>query len=301
MQVFVTGATGFIGSAIVQELLAAGHDVVGLARTDAAVDALTRDGAVAHRGDLSDIDRVAGAARACDGVIHTAFGHDFSKYQEACEADRRVVEAMVAALDGSGKPFVMTSGTMILTPGRPGTESDPADPDSPAGMRAPSETATLAAAERGVRSSVVRLPPSVHGTGDHGFVPALVDVARRTGVSAFVGDGANRWPAVHRSDAVRLYLLALEHATPGTRLHAAAEEGVAMRAIAEAIGEGLDVPVRSIAPEEATTHFDWLARFAQIDNPASSALTRDATGWTPREIGLVADVRDGSYFQLTHA
>ena len=297
MRVFLTGATGFIGEAIVRELLTAGHEVLGLARSAAAADTLARLGVEAHRGELSDTDSLAAGARACEGVIHTAFIHDFSAYAAAAETDRRAVEALAGALEGSGKPFVLTSGTALLAPGRTGTEEDAPAPGSAAGLRAASEATALAAAGRGVRASVVRLPPSVHGTGDHGFVPALIEIARRTRVSAFIDDGANRWPAVHRLDAARLFRLALEHAAPGARLHAAAEEGVTLCAIAQAIGAGLGVPVRSLAKDEARTHFDWLASFVAIDNRTSSALTREALGWSPKESGLLMDMKESGYFQ----
>lgn len=296
MRIFVTGANGFIGSAVVAELLAAGHQVLGLARSDEAADALAQAGATAHRGELTDPDSLAAGARVCDGVAHLAFIHDFSKYQENGEIDRRAVTALVDALDGSGKPLVITSGITVAAPGRTVTEHDAATSDSPSAVRTPSEEVVLAAADRGVRSSVVRLPPSVHGPGDHAFVPALIDVARRTGVSAYVGDGANRWPAVHRLDAARLFRLALEKAAPGTRLHGVAEEGIPMRVIAEAIGEGLGVPVRSIPEDEAATQFDWLAHFVVIDTPASSAITRTAVGWRPKENGLLKDLRESRYF-----
>jgi nucleoside-diphosphate-sugar epimerase len=295
MRVFLTGATGFIGEAIVRELLMARHQVLGLARSDASAEALTRLGIEAHRGDLSDTRSLAAGARACEGVIHTAFNHDWSTTREAAaETDRRAVEALAGALEGSDKPFVVTSGTALLAPGRTGTEEDA--PVSAAIPRAASEAAVLAAAGRGVRASVVRLPPSVHGAGDHGFVPMLIDIARRKGISAFVGDGANRWPAVHRLDAARLFRLALEKAAPGTRLHGVAEEGVPMRAIAEVIGERLGVPVRSLAEDEAQAHFDWFARFVAIDNPTSSALTREALGWSPKESGLLMDMKESGYF-----
>ncbi len=296
MRVFLTGATGFIGEAIVRELVTAGHQVLGLARSDASAEALTRLGVEAHRGDLSDTESLVAGARACDGVIHTAFIHDFSAYAAAAETDRRAVEALAGALEGSGKPFVSTSGTALLAPGRTGTEEDAPAPGSAAGLRAASETTVLAAANRGVRASVVRLPPSVHSAGDHGFVPALIDIARRKGVSAFVSEGANRWPAVHRLDAARLFRLALEHAVPGARLHAVAEEGVMLRAIAEVIGTGLGVPVRSLTQDQAHAHFDWMARFVSIDNPTSSALTREALGWSPKESGLLMDMRESGYF-----
>jgi nucleoside-diphosphate-sugar epimerase len=297
MRVFVTGATGFIGTAIVRELLAAGHEALGLARSDAGAETLARSGVKVHRGQLSDTDSLAEGARACEGVIHTAFIHDFATtpIEVAAETDRRAVEALAGALEGSGKPFVVTSGTALLAPGRNATEEDA--PVSAATPRAASEATVLAAAGRGVRGSIVRLPPSVHGTGDHGFVPMLIDLARRTGISAFVGDGANRWPAVHRLDAARLFRLALEKAAPGTRLHGVAEEGVPMRAIAQAIGAGLGVPVRGLAEDQALKHFDWFARFVAIDNPTSSAVTRNSLGWRPQEPELLTDMRDGGYFK----
>jgi nucleoside-diphosphate-sugar epimerase len=297
MRVFVTGATGFIGSAIVRELLEAGHEVLGLVRSAAAAETLARLGVKAHAGELSDTDSLAAGAKACEGVIHTAFIHDFSAYDAAVETDRRAVEALAGALEGSGKPFVVTSGTLMLArvaPGRVGTEEDTLG--SAAIPRAASEATALAAARRGVRASIVRLPPSVHGTGDHGFVPRLIDIARRTRISAFVGDGANRWPAVHRLDAARLFRLALEKAAPGARLHGVAEEGVPLRAIAQTIGAGLGLPVRSLAEDEARKHFDWLAPFVAIDNPTSSALTRRTLGWQPQQPDLLTDMREGGYF-----
>jgi nucleoside-diphosphate-sugar epimerase len=297
MRVFLTGATGFIGEAIVRELRTAGHEVLGLARSAAAADKLARLGVGAHRGDLADIASLAAGARACEGVIHTAFIHDFTAYASAAETDRRVVEALADALEGSGKPFVLTSGTALLAPGRIGTEEDAPAPGSAASLRAGAEVAALASAGRGVRASVVRLPPSVHGIGDHGFVPALIDIARRTGVSAIIEDRANRWPAVHRLDVARLYRLALEQAAPGSRLHGVAEEGVTLRAIAEAIGAGLGLPVRSLTGDQARAHFDWLAAFVAIDNPTSSARTRETLGWIPKESGLLADMKESGYFQ----
>jgi nucleoside-diphosphate-sugar epimerase len=296
MRVFVTGATGFIGPAIVRELLAAGHEVLGLARSDASADILAQLGVEAHRGDLSDTDSLAAGTRACGGVIHAAFIHDFSAYAAAAATDRHAVEAMTSAQECSGKAFVLTSGTAVLAPGGVRTEADAPAPGSAAALRAASEATVLAAAGRGVRGSIVRLPPTVHGAGDHGFVPALVGIARRTGVSAFVGDGANRWPAVHLLDAARLFRLALELAAPGARLHAAAEEGVTLRAIAAAIGAGLGVPVRSLAKDAAPAHFDWLATFVAMDNPTSSTITRNSLGWRPREPDLLSDMRDGGYF-----
>lgn len=295
MRVFLTGATGFIGSAIVRELLSAGHEVLGLARSDASAQALARLGAQAHRGELADTEGLARAAGACDGVIHTAFIHDFSAHAAAAETDRQAVTAMLGALEGSGKPLVATSVTVLLAQARTATEDMPVPQASP-NPRAQAEAMVLAAAGRGVRASVVRLPPSVHGAGDYGFVPMLARIARAKGRSAFIGEGANRWPAVHRLDAAKLFRLALESALPGARLHAVAEEGLPFRAIAEAIGAGLGVPVRGITADEAPGHFDWLARFVAIDNPSSSALTRAALGWQPREAELLADMRDAGYF-----
>jgi nucleoside-diphosphate-sugar epimerase len=300
MRVFVTGATGFIGTAIVKELLAAGHEALGLARNDEGANKLARSGVKVHRGELSNPDSLVAAARACEGVIHTAYNHDFATTprEVASETDRRAVEALAGALDGSGKPLVVTSGTFMATmvaPGRTSTEEDVL-PDGAPIPRAASEVAVRAAASRGVRASVVRLAPSVHGEGDHGFVPILIGIARRTGISAFVGDGANRWPAVHRLDAARLFRLALEKAAPGALLHGAAEEGVAMRAIAETIGKGIGVPVRGLSKEEARKHFDWFAEFVAIDNPCSSAITRRTLGWKPQRPDLLTDMRQSGYF-----
>lgn len=296
MRVFVTGATGFIGSAIVSELVGAEHQVLGLARSEEAAAALAASGAEAHRGTLDDPESLRSGAEASDGVIHTAFVNDFSDYAGAAEGDRRAIEALGGALEGSDLPFVATSVTTLLAPGWPGTEEDDPDPDSVSAVRIGSEEAALATASRGVRSSVVRLPPSVHGEGDHGFVPALIAVARDRGVSAYIGDGSNRWPAVHRLDAARLYRLGLEEATPGTRLHATAEEGVPFHDIAGMIGEELGIPVRSLAPEEAEAHFDWLSLFVGVDNPTSGALSRERLGWKPQEPELLTDMQNNSYF-----
>jgi nucleoside-diphosphate-sugar epimerase len=298
MRVFVTGATGFIGSAIVQELTHAGHRVLGLARSIEAADALMRLGVGAHRGDLSDVGSIAAGARACDGVIHTAFNHDWSTAREvAAEMDRHAVEAVAGALEKTGKPFVVTSGTLLLAslaPGRAGTEED--RPTSASITRAASEMAVAAAAGRGVRASVVRLSPTVHGAGDHGFVPMLIALARRTGLSGYVGDGATRWPAVHRLDAARLFRLALEKAMPGAILHGAAEEGIPFRRIAETIGDGLGVPVRSLTADEAAAHFGFLSAFVALDNPTSSAITRRSVGWRPEQPELLRDMRENGYF-----
>jgi len=297
MRVFVTGATGFIGSAIVQELIDAGHQVLGLARSDAAADALARLGIEAHRGELSDTESLAAGARGCEGVIHTAFIHDFVNFSAAGETDRRAIDALGAALAGSGRPLVATSGTAHLKAGRIGTEDDAPDPNSAATHRIASEETTLAMASRGVGASLVRLPPSVHGDGDYGFVPRLIEIAREKGVSAYVGDGLNRWPAVHRLDAAHLFRLALEKGSPGARYHGIADEGVPVRDIAEVIGRRLNVPVVGKSPEEAADHFGFLARFLALDCPASSAQTQERLGWRPTQRGLIPDLDHGRYFE----
>lgn len=288
MRVFVTGATGFIGSAIVQELLGAGHQVLGLARSDAGAAAISAAGAEVHRGSLEDVESLRSGAAASDGVIHTAFIHDFSNYAASTAADRRAVETIGAALAGSGRPFIVTSGTAGLTAGQMGTEEEEAgDPNSPAALRLLAEGLTLALAEQNVRALVMRLPPSVHGDGDPGFVPRLIAIAREKGVVAYIGDGLNRWPAVHRLDVARLYRLALEKAPAGTRIHGVAEEGVPTREIAEVIGRRLNLPVVSVPAENAGEHFGWLGHFFAIDNPTSSVLTRVRLGWRPVQPGLI--------------
>lgn len=296
MRVFVTGATGFIGSAIVRELIAARHQVLGLARSDASAASLAAAGAEAHRGALDDLDSLQHGAAAADGVIHTAFRHDFSDYAGAGETDRRAVEAMGTALAGSNRPFVITSGITVLTPGILAKEDDIPDPASASAIRIPSEEVMMALASRSVRTSVVRLPTSVHGDGDHAFVPALIDIARKKGVSAYVGDGSNRWPAVHRLDAARLFRLALEKAPAGSRLHGVGDEGVSVREIAGVIGQRLNLPVVAISDEEANDHFGWLAQFISIDAPASSALTQKRLGWRPVQPALIADLDREQYF-----
>ncbi len=295
MRLFVTGATGFIGSAVVRELLAAGHEVLGLARSDETARTLAQQGVAVHRGDIGDTGGLAEAARSCDGVIHLAFKHDFSRFQENIADDRKAVQSMADALNGSNKPLVIASG-VLLASGVTGTEADAAESGEGAIGRGATETVVLAAAERGVRGVVMRLSPTVHGEGDHGFVPQLITIARQTGVAAYVGDGANRWPAVHRLDAARLFRLAAERAAPGAVLHAVAEEGIPVREVAGTIGQELGIPVRSLSQEEATAHFTWMARFVQIDKPTSSALTRSSMAWEPAEKGLLADMRESGYF-----
>jgi nucleoside-diphosphate-sugar epimerase len=271
--------------------------VLGLARSDAAAASLAAAGAEIHRGSLNDLESLRGGAAASDGVIHTAFIHDFSAYAAAAETDRRAVEAMLGVLEHSDKPFVSTSGTMLLAPGKVNTEDDAASPASPAGPRAAAEVAVLAAADRGVRASVVRLPPSVYGDGKCGFVSVLIGIAREKGIAAYVGDGLNRWPAVHRLDAAHLYRLALEKAPAGARLHAVADEGVPVRDIARVIGRRLNMPVVAKSPEEAADHFGWFARAVSFDNPASSRLTQERLGWYPTQPALISDLDQARYFE----
>ncbi len=296
MRVFVTGASGFIGSAVVRELIEAGHQVLGLVRSDAAATSLAALGADVHRGSLDDLDSLRSGAAASDGVIHTAFIHDFSDYARAAEADRRAIETLGAALAGAGRPLVVTDGLAGLAPSRLATEEDTRDTAS-AGVARFSEIAALPLASRGVRTSVMRLPASVHGEGDHGFVPVLIDIARTKGVSAYPGDGSNRWSAVHRLDAAHLFRLALESAPAGSRLHGVADEGIPVRDIAEVIGHHLNVPVVSVPVEKAGEHFGWLGSFFSMDFAASSALTQQRFDWHPTQLGLLADLDHDYYYK----
>jgi nucleoside-diphosphate-sugar epimerase len=299
MRVFVTGATGYVGSAVVRELVGAGHQVTGLARSDGAAASLAAAGVQVHRGALDDLASLRDGAAASDGVIHTAFSKisATSGLADSALADRRAIETMGEALAGSDRPLVVTSGTGMLVRGRLATENTPTDPDSPVAVRIPSEQTALAFAGRGVRAAVVRLPVSVHSDSDRrGFIPTMIGIARAKGVSAYGGDGSNRWPAVHVWDAAHLFRLAVETAPAGVRLHAVDDEGVPVRDIAEVIGRHLNLPVTSVSPENADGHFGWFSHFVTIDNPASSAETQKLLGWHPEQPGLIADLEEGHYF-----
>lgn len=294
MRIFLTGATGFIGSRILPDLLAAGHQVLGLTRSDEGAHALEQAGAQAIRGTLEDPASLRAGADQADAVIHTAFDHDFSNFVANCDKDRRVIEAMGEALKGSGRPLLITSGTGIgaTHPGQPATEDgfDPAHPNP----RIASELAGRALLQAGVNVSVMRLP-QVHDTRRQGLISPLIDLTRQKGVAAYVGDGSNRWPAAHVTDVARLYALAIDRAQPGAVYHAVAEEGISARAMMEAVGAGLNLPVRSLTPEEAQEHFGWLAMFVVLDMPASSAWTRATLGWQPTGPGLIADLTAMDY------
>jgi nucleoside-diphosphate-sugar epimerase len=296
MKVFVTGASGFIGSAVVRELLSAGHQVLGLARSDTAAASLAASGAEVQRGALDDLDSLRSGAAASDGVIHLAYGHDFSQYEAAARTDQRAIETLGEALKGSDRPLVITSGTALLPPGRLVTEEDTPDTGRFTAVRGAAEEVALWFATRGVRVAIVRPAPSVHGEGDHGFVAILIGIAREKGVSGYIGDGSNRWPAVHRLDIAHLFRLAVEAAPAGARLHGVSEEGVPLRGIAETIGHQLKLPVVSIAAEDAGDHFGWFSAIASLDNPTSSVLTRERLGWQPKGPSLIADIEQGHYF-----
>ncbi len=295
MRVFVTGASGWIGSATTTELLAAGHDVLGLARSDEAAATVAALGAEVHRGSLDDLDSLAAGAAGAGAVVHLGYHHDFSQMAEAAQTDRRAVETLGTALEGTGRALVIASGTLGLAQGRVGTEQDRPDPATH--PRIANAATALVLADRGVRPVVVRFAPTVHGAGDHGFIATVVGIARERAVSAYIGDGANRWPAVHRADAARLVRLAVESAPAGSVLHAVGEEGVSGKQIAEAIGRGLDLPVTSVPAERAGEHFGWMGMFFGADCPASHALTSELLGWQPTHQGLLADLAEGSYFR----
>jgi nucleoside-diphosphate-sugar epimerase len=294
MRVFITGATGFVGSHVVRDLVASGHQVVGLARSEAGASALAAAGAEAHPGSLEDLESLRRGAASAEAVIHLAFDHDFSKVAANCALDGRAIATIGRALSGSGVPLIVTSATgAVFTLGRPATEDDAPSPQIP---RIAGEQAANALAAQGLRVAVVRLP-QVHDPVKHGLVTRLIAVAREKGVSAYVGEGHNRWPAVHALDAARLYRLALEKSVAGARYHAVAEEGVPLREIAEAIGRGLKVPVVSISAEQAWDHFGWMGMFARADIPASGALTQERLGWRPREPGLLSDLKGARVFE----
>ena len=292
MKVFVTGASGFVGSAVVTELLAAGHQVVGLARSDKSAAAIEAAGAAVQRGSLDDLDSLRKGAESAEGVIHCAFIHDFSNFAASAEVDKKAIELFGDVLAGSNRPLVVSAGTAGLTPGRLATEEDEAPTLSPR----VSESAALALVSRGVRASVMRLPPSVHGEGDHGFVPGIINSARQKNVSAYPGEGLNRWASVHRVDAARLFRLALESAPAGTRLHAVADEGVAVRDIAEVIGRHLNLPIVSVPVEQANEQFGFLGMFFSLDMAASSKATQERFDWHPTQSSLIADLEEGHYF-----
>lgn len=305
MKVFVTGASGWIGSAVVPELLGAGHEVVGLARSDSSAQRLEAAGAAVRRGDLDDPDGLAAAAAGSDGVVHLAFQHEVAwggDFPAATTADRRAVAAMGEALAGTGRPLVLASGLLGLATGRAATEADGLVPSAetravPASRRLATALLALSLAGTDVRSSVLRLPPTVHGDGDHGFVATLVRTARERGVSGYVGEGANRWPAVHRSDAARLARLAVEAAPAGSVLHAVGDEGVPFRDIAAVIGHHLRVPTASVAPDDAAAHFGFLGSVVAVDSPATATVTRSLLGWAPTGPGLLDDLGQGHYFE----
>jgi nucleoside-diphosphate-sugar epimerase len=296
MRVFVTGASGFVGSAVVKELLENGHRVLGLVRSDKAAEQLAATGAEVYRGDVNDLPFIQKGATVCDAVIHTAFNHDFSRFKENCEDDRKVIEALGDALAGTNKPLVITSGIGLFNNlGRVAAEDDKIPVGSDVIPRAASEEAAAAASAKGVNAYTVRLPPSVHGAGDHGFVPMIIGMDREKNESAYLGEGNNKWPAVHRFDAAALYRLIVEKQPALKMLHAVAEEGIAFKEIATAIGEGLNIPVVSKTGDAAAVHFTWFAHFAAMDCPASSTKTKEALGWDPQYTGLIDDIKNAGY------
>ncbi|HVX52594.1 MAG TPA: SDR family oxidoreductase [Chitinophagaceae bacterium] len=295
MRVFVTGASGFVGSAIVKELLQAGHSVLGMVRTGSAAQALADIGAGAHPGNLDDLQSVQAGVTGCDAVIHTAFNHDFSRFKENCEADRRVILALGAALEGSNRPLVITSGTGLINTGRLLTEED-MPPSSDIVPRAASEEAARAVAAKGVNAYITRLPPTVHGKGDHGFIPVIINTAREKQQSVYIGEGQNHWPAVHRLDAAALYRLVVEKQPAQRVYHAVGEQGIPFKEIAAAIGRGLHIPTVSMQGSEAEAHFGWFTHFASLGSPASSARTSEVLGWQPHHPGLLEELVPGIYF-----
>ncbi len=298
MRIFVTGATGFVGSAVVHELIDAGHQVLGLARSEAAANLLIAAGAQVHRGTLENLESLRSGAAISDGVIHTAFNHDFSNFQENCETDRRVIETFGSMLADSDRPLIVTSAIGVLPRGHLATEETMPIAGPASHPRAATEEAANSVAAQGVRISVIRLAPSVHGNGDRAFVPRLINIAREKRISAFIGDGSNRWPAVHRLDAAHLFRLVLEKGTPGSRYHAVAEKGVPFREIAEVIGCRLNIPVVSKNSEEAAKHFGWFTHFAAMDIPASSQQTQEQLGWYPTQPKLIQDIDQPHYFEI---
>ncbi|OHV33845.1 MULTISPECIES: SDR family oxidoreductase [Pseudofrankia] len=295
MRVFVTGASGWIGSAVTDELLAHGYDVVGLARSDESAAALAAKGATAHRGGLDDLDSLASGAEAADGVIHLAFNHDFADYAGAGRTEHAAVQRMLDTLKGSDRPFLLASGLASGAIGRPLTEDDASPFRGADSMRGGSENLALDFADRGVRTVALRFSPTVHGMGDHGFTATLTRIAKEAGVAGYIGDGATRWAAVHRSDAARLVRLALEKAPAGSRVHAVAEGGIPSRDIAAAIGDYLGLPTASVPPADAEAHFGWIGRFFGMDAVASNARTRELLGWTPTGPTLLEDIAAGAY------
>ena len=295
MRVFITGASGWIGSAVVPELLSSGHDVVGLARSDASATAIAALGADVFRGSLDDPQSLREGAALSDGVIHLGYNHDFSRMEEAALTDRNAIEAIGTVLKNSDRPFVIAGGVLGLAPGRIATESD--QPESGLHPRTTNVHFALSFAEEGVRTSCVRFAPTVHGDGDHGFIATLVAIAREKGFSGYIGDGTNRWPAVHRLDAARLVRLTLEGAPAGSSVHAVAEPGIATKAIAHAIGAGLGVPVVSVSNEEAVDHFGWMSQFFAMDATASNTITRELLEWEPTHQSLLEDLSEDHYFR----